>query len=57
LLVNNPKKLKYLVAEIDTAFPSKNDPITFAKTQDLPYLNAVINEALRLLPIISAGKD
>ncbi|PMD30788.1 cytochrome P450 [Hyaloscypha variabilis F] len=55
LLVNNPKKLKYLVAELDRAFPSKNDPITFAKTQDLPYLNAVINEALRLLPIISAG--
>jgi cytochrome P450 len=57
LLVNNPKKLKYLVAELDRAFPSKNDPITFVKTQDLPYLNAVINEALRLLPIISAGKD
>ncbi|KAE9365295.1 cytochrome P450, partial [Stipitochalara longipes BDJ] len=55
LLVNNPRKLEILVAELDTAFPSKRDPITFAKTQDLPYLNAVINEALRVLPIISAG--
>jgi cytochrome P450 len=48
LLVNNPEKLKSLVREIDTSFPSPNDEITFSKTQDLKYLNAVIYEALRL---------
>jgi cytochrome P450 len=48
LLVNNPEKLKSLVREIDTAFPSANDEITFSKIQDLKYLNAVIYEALRL---------
>jgi len=55
LLVNNPDKLERLVEELDTAFPSIDDPITFVKTQDLPYLNAVINEASRVFPVIVAG--
>jgi len=55
LLVNNPDKLKILMNEIDAAFPSKDDPITFANTQDLPYLNAVINESLRVMPIVTSG--
>lgn len=41
--------------ELDAAFPSINDPITFAKTQDLPYLNAVINEGMRRMPILALG--
>ena len=52
LLLNNPRTLKALKAEIDAAFPSVDDPITFAKTQDLHYLNAVINESMRVLPIV-----
>jgi cytochrome P450 len=55
LLVNNPDKLEALKNEIDAAFPSKDDPITFANTQDLPYLNAVINESLRVMPIVASG--
>jgi cytochrome P450 len=47
-LVNNPDKLKILVEEINTSFPSPGDQVTFAKTQDMKYLNAVIYEALRL---------
>jgi hypothetical protein len=47
-LVNNPRTLKCLVEEIDRAFPFKNEDITFAKTQDLQYVNAVIYEAMRL---------
>jgi hypothetical protein len=47
-LVNNPEKLKLLVEEIDRAFPSADEDITFAKTQDLRYMNAVIYEAMRL---------
>ncbi|CZR69470.1 related to benzoate 4-monooxygenase cytochrome P450 [Phialocephala subalpina] len=55
LLVHNQDKLKKLVEEIDSAFPSKTDSITFAKTQDLPYLNAVINESMRRMPIVAMG--
>ena len=55
LLLNNPETLKALKAEIDAAFPSVDDPITFAKTQDLHYLNAVINESMRVLPIVVVG--
>lgn len=55
LLVNNQDKLRALRDEIDAAFPSKNDPITFANTQDLPYLNAVINESMRIMPIVTSG--
>lgn len=55
LLLNNPGTIEPLIAEIDKAFPSKSDTITFAKTQDLPYLNAVLNESMRCMPIVSAG--
>jgi cytochrome P450 len=55
LLVNHPKILEILVAEIDEAFYSKSNAITFAKTQDLSYLNAVISESMRLMPILMAG--
>ena len=57
LLLNNPEKLKKLIAEIDTAFRSKHDSITFANTQDLPYLNACINESMRVLPILVVGRS
>ncbi|PMD33538.1 cytochrome P450 [Hyaloscypha variabilis F] len=55
LLLNNPDKLKELTSEIDSTFPSLEDNVTFAKTQDLPYLNAAINESMRLMPIITGG--
>jgi hypothetical protein len=47
-LVNNPSKLKILAAEIDAIFPNETDLVTFAKTQELKYLNAVIYEGMRL---------
>lgn len=52
--MNNPEKYRKLVAEIDNAF-SKLDEITFAKTQELQYLNAVINETMRVMPIVAEG--
>ncbi len=55
LLLNNQDKLKNLVKEVDTAFPSKEDVATFLNTQDLPYLNSVINESMRVLPIATVG--
>lgn len=38
-----------LVEEIDKTFPSPDDPVTFAKTQDMPYLNAVLLETMRVM--------
>jgi cytochrome P450 len=57
LLLNNPDKLKELTSEIDSTFPFLEDNVTFAKTQDLPYLNAAINESMRLMPIITGGRS
>ncbi|KAM3156200.1 hypothetical protein ABEW05_003333 [Botrytis cinerea] len=55
LLLNNPSKLHLLTQEILSAFPSKHDTITFANTQELPYLNAAINESMRLMPMVVSG--
>ncbi|PMD36797.1 cytochrome P450 [Hyaloscypha variabilis F] len=48
LLVNNMDKLQRLIEEIDSVF-SRNDEVTFTKLQELPYLNAVLWEGLRLV--------
>lgn len=51
LLLNNPDKLAKLAKELDEAFPSRDDPITFEKTLNLPYLNAALNESMRAMPV------
>ncbi|KAM0256936.1 hypothetical protein ACHAQJ_004637 [Trichoderma viride] len=48
-LVNNPDKLETLKREIYQEFPVEND-INLEALRKLPYLNAVINEGLRLCP-------
>lgn len=53
-LVQNPSKLKELVEEIRSTFQRSSD-INFASIADLPYLNAVINEGLRLSNPVPAG--
>jgi len=55
LLVEHIEKLKRLRKEIDEAFPDKDGEITFAGTQDFLYLNAVINESMRVLLIVTVG--
>ncbi|KAF2101263.1 cytochrome P450 monooxygenase [Rhizodiscina lignyota] len=49
LLQRNPKVLEKLNAEVRSAFESEDD-ITMVKVNTLPYLLAVIEEALRLYP-------
>ncbi|KAI0835729.1 cytochrome P450 [Hypoxylon sp. FL0890] len=53
-LTQNPDKLQRLVNEIRTAFKSF-DEINATQAQQLPYLQAVLNEGLRLFPPASGG--
>ncbi|KAF4479881.1 Cytochrome P450 monooxygenase BOT4 [Colletotrichum fructicola Nara gc5] len=53
-LGQNPEKLKLPSQEIRAAFQTY-DEITGSKAQQLPYLQAVINEGLRLFPPASGG--
>lgn len=50
-LMAHPEKLATLTSEIRSSFDNA-EQITLAALQDLPYLNAVIQEALRLCPAI-----
>jgi len=53
-ICTNPSVYTSLQKEIDDFYAANNliDPITYTKTQNLPYLQAVIKEATRLLPSI-----
>ncbi|KAK7956144.1 uncharacterized protein PG986_005366 [Apiospora aurea] len=53
-LVQNPEKLQQLVDEVRGAFKSY-DEINATAAQQLPYLQAVLNEGLRLFPPASGG--
>lgn len=48
-LLSNPETWQKLCAEIRGAFPDEKD-ITIQSTAALPYLNAVVEEGLRLMP-------
>lgn len=54
ILLQHPEKLKLLVSEIRGAFKSYDD-IKAQPAQQLQYLQAVINEGLRLFPPGSQG--
>jgi len=49
-LINSPQKMK-LLEELDAAFTSLDDLITFDKIQDLQYFNAMMMEGMRLMII------
>lgn len=53
-LLRNPDKLAALQDEVRGAF-AHEDEITFASIGKLPYLLAVLNEALRIHPSLPAG--
>ncbi|PLN79965.1 cytochrome P450 monooxygenase [Aspergillus taichungensis] len=50
-LLNNPDKLERVVNEVRSAFASPED-ISFVNINQLPYLLACLNEALRMYPPI-----
>lgn len=53
-LAQNPDKLKRLTQEIRAEFKNYTD-VNAVRAQQLPYLQAVINEGLRLFPPASGG--
>jgi cytochrome P450 len=52
-LTKHPEYAKKLQEEIDAAIPDIRTNITHDMVRDLPYLNAVLNEALRIHPVAS----
>ena len=58
LLCRHPKVYSRLQKELDDAFPdglSADEIAKFTQVQDLPYLNAVINESMRYRPTSAMG--
>jgi cytochrome P450 len=53
-LLKNPAKLDKLNKEVRTSFGSAED-ITLARVTTLPYVSAVLNEALRLYPPVPSS--
>ncbi|KAF7980603.1 hypothetical protein HWV62_37374 [Athelia sp. TMB] len=56
-IMTNPAIYSRLQAEIDSVFPPGEDALNVAKHIHMNYLNAVINETLRLLPPVLSGSQ
>lgn len=55
-LLDDPVRYKRLVDEIRQVFPDASSPVTNEMTADLPFLNAVLKETLRLRAPAASGK-
>ncbi|KAJ5701646.1 cytochrome P450 [Penicillium malachiteum] len=54
-LLRSPDKLDVLVEKLRTTFPSSEQEITGSALKSVPYLDAVLNEGMRLCPTIPDG--
>ncbi|KAF7974446.1 hypothetical protein HWV62_12184 [Athelia sp. TMB] len=54
-LLIQPEHFQRLRAEIDQFFPDKTETTDFTKMVGMPFLNACMNEALRLVPPVLDG--
>ncbi|KAI0690130.1 high nitrogen upregulated cytochrome P450 monooxygenase 2 [Cerioporus squamosus] len=54
-LATNPQAYAELQAEVDKFFPAGEDFLSAHDAKEMPYLSAVINEALRLYPPAPGG--
>lgn len=51
-LLSNPTCYQHLQNEVDRVFPNPDDPMDFKKLSDMKYLEACINETLRVMPSV-----
>ncbi|EJF67274.1 high nitrogen upregulated cytochrome P450 monooxygenase 2 [Dichomitus squalens] len=56
-LLTHPEAYTRLRAEVDSYYPSGEDALNTKHHANMPYLNAVINEAMRLFPPVSDGSQ
>ncbi|KAI0756346.1 high nitrogen upregulated cytochrome P450 monooxygenase 2 [Daedaleopsis nitida] len=56
-LLTHPEAYARLRAEVDTYYPPGEDALNTKYHAEMPYLNAVINEAMRLFPPVSDGSQ
>ncbi|EMD31224.1 hypothetical protein CERSUDRAFT_100574 [Gelatoporia subvermispora B] len=54
-LLNNPAVCKSLQTEVDKYYPPGEVAVETKHHQNMPILDAVINESLRLLPVLPEG--
>ncbi|GJE86759.1 cytochrome P450 [Phanerochaete sordida] len=54
-LISNPQAYKKLQKEVDKHYPAGEDALNPKNYSHMPYLEAVINEAMRLYPALPSG--
>ncbi|KAH8555621.1 cytochrome P450 [Umbelopsis sp. PMI_123] len=56
-LLQEPEKFQKLREEVDTLEYNENNHFSYESLKNAPYLNAVINETLRMRPVTAAGLE
>ncbi|KAI0301724.1 high nitrogen upregulated cytochrome P450 monooxygenase 2 [Multifurca ochricompacta] len=56
-LIHNPVMYERLRDEVEREFPSGEEPLDATKLGQMPWLNACINEAMRLHPAVPSGSQ
>lgn len=54
-LATNPSVYKQLQRHLDTLFPDDRESFTYEQIRDIPYVEAIMRETLRLKPAVPSG--